>query len=64
MYFLSNTKDQLWEYFAEFSATKESVIEGIRCLKQWLEQEQYLPKLQGTVCLNFTFASTFKPAKL
>lgn len=53
MYFLTNTKDQLWEYFAEFSATKESVLEGIRYLKEWLEQEQYLPKLQGMFKLYF-----------
>lgn len=40
------TNDQVWEFFAEFSATEESVENDVRYLKEWLRKQPHLPNIE------------------
>ncbi|XP_065201052.1 alpha-tocopherol transfer protein-like [Planococcus citri] len=40
------TKDQLYEFFAEFNASEESVQNDVKYLKEWIRKQAHLPTIE------------------
>lgn len=39
--------ERLYEFFAEFDGTEESVKNDVQLLKEWIRKTPYLPNIEG-----------------
>lgn len=49
------TKDQIREFYAEFSATEETIRRDVQYLMEWLKQQPHLPSIEGKTCISQKF---------
>lgn len=47
MKFEFSNEDQVYQYFREFNATRNSIKRDVQYLKEWMKQEPHLPTIEG-----------------